>query len=55
MKANFFYYILFLYLFSLVYPLVQKWNLENSSIDLLASSDSITVKEFEQTKGNINV
>ena len=55
MKANLFYYILFLHLILLVYPLVQKWNLENSSIDLLASSDSITVKEFEQTKDNINV
>ena len=55
MKANLFYYILFLHLFLLVYSLVQKWNLENSSIDLLASSESITVTEFEQTKDNLNV
>ena len=55
MKANLFYYILFLNLILLVYPLVQKWNLENSSIDLLASSESITVTEFEQTKDNLNV
>ena len=53
MKSKIFHYILFSNLILLVLPLVQKWNLEKSSIDLLASSESITVTEFEQTKDNI--
>ena len=55
MKSKIFYYILFSNLILLVFPLFQKWNLEKSSIDLLASSESITVTEFEQTKGNVFV
>ena len=55
MKSKLFHYILFSNLILLVFPLVQKWNLEKSSIDLLASSESITVTEFEQTKGNVFV
>ena len=41
--------------FFFVYCIIQEWNLENSAIDLLASSDSFSVIVKEETKNNMHL
>ena len=55
MKLNCLYYILFFNSVLFVYPIVQKWNLVDSSIDLLANSDDIYLKDFEGVKDDLLV
>ena len=55
MKYNLICLIIFINSFFLVYSLIQEWNLENSAIDLLASSDSFSVIVKEETKNNMRL
>ena len=55
MKLNCLYCILFFNSVLFVYPIVQKWNLVDSSIDLLANSDDIYFKDFEGVKDDLLV
>lgn len=55
MKVNIFYFVLFFNFLFIVNPVVQKWNFENSSIDLLGTSESMTFKVFDETKDGINI
>ena len=47
--------VLFFNFIICIYSLIQNWNLENSSIDLLASAGYISVKFLEETKDNMYV
>ena len=53
MKFNLIILVVFLNLPFLSFSVVQEWNFENASIDLLGSSTSISVKEFEDTTNNM--
>jgi len=55
MKLICLYYILFFNSILPAYPLVQKWNLIDSSIDLLANTDNMAIKEFEEEKDNLYI
>ena len=48
-------FVLLLNLIICIYSLIQNWNLENSSIDLLASDSSVSVKVFEERKNKMYV
>ena len=48
-------FVLLLNLIICIYSLIQNWNLENSSIDLLASDSSVSVKVLEETKNKMYV
>ena len=50
MKLICLYYILLFKSILPAYPLDQKWNLIDSSIDLLANTDGAAKKEFEEKK-----
>ena len=54
MKFNLIILVIFLNLPFLTFSVVQEWNFENASIDLLASSTSKEVTEFESTKNNMH-
>ena len=55
MKNGFIFFITFLNLFFFINSVVQDWVVEDSSIDLFASSNTVTVSEYEKDKGNMYV
>ena len=55
MKFNLVILVILLDLPFIIFSVVQNWNFENASIDLLASSTYISVKEFEDTTNNMYV
>ena len=55
MKLICLYYILFFNSILPAYPLVQKWNLRDSSIDLLDNTDGMAIKEYVEGKDNLYI
>ena len=55
MKVNLISFAIIFNLSFQVFSVVQEWELENSSIDLFASSNTVSVVEYENSKDNIYV
>ena len=53
MKSKLIFLFIFLNSLSLVFSVVQNWDLENSAIDLLATTTTKEVVEYEENKDNI--
>ena len=55
MEYRFIFLIIFLNSLFLAFSVVQQWNFDNSAIDILASSDSASIKVIEETTDGLFV